>query len=236
MWEWGILKGKWQRLVSVLLVVLLLGSTLTPFQVSAENTGISLETIKYTNIDVTTEPEKLIAEQDFKIIVNGTYDVYDETDHLKQSNVKKQLEGLAVEFNQETYTTNTEGIIEIAGEKAQFGEYELRVLEDKDNRFQGLLPQSKKIIVAEEPDTTVAIVNVRVEGSSETLVDIQDFEVKGKESASIFEATVNAISTLYELGIASGSNGSYMLHSSTTRAQAARMFVNFLEVISENQS
>lgn len=39
--------------------------------------------------------------------------------------------------------------------------------------------------------------------------------------------TVNAISALYELGIATGSNGKYNPSGSTTRAHAAKMFVNF---------
>lgn len=39
--------------------------------------------------------------------------------------------------------------------------------------------------------------------------------------------TVNAISVLYELGIATGSNGKYNPNGPTTRAHAAKMFVNF---------
>lgn len=41
------------------------------------------------------------------------------------------------------------------------------------------------------------------------------------------EETVNAITMLYELGIATGSDGKYMPKDSTTRAHAAKMFVNF---------
>lgn len=43
------------------------------------------------------------------------------------------------------------------------------------------------------------------------------------------EETVNAISMLYELEIATGSNGRYNPNQSTTRAHAAKMFVNFFE-------
>ena len=41
--------------------------------------------------------------------------------------------------------------------------------------------------------------------------------------------TVNAISMLYELKIATGSDGKYKPATSTTRGQAAKMFVNFFE-------
>lgn len=41
------------------------------------------------------------------------------------------------------------------------------------------------------------------------------------------EETVNAISMLYEMGIATGSNGKYMPANPTTRAHAAKMLVNF---------
>ncbi|WP_342513060.1 5'-nucleotidase C-terminal domain-containing protein [Sporosarcina sp. FSL K6-1522] len=40
--------------------------------------------------------------------------------------------------------------------------------------------------------------------------------------------TVNAISMLHELGIATGSNGKYMPATSTTRQQAAKIFSNFI--------
>lgn len=40
--------------------------------------------------------------------------------------------------------------------------------------------------------------------------------------------TINAISTLYEMGIATGSNGKYMPANPTTRAHAAKMLVHFL--------
>ncbi|WP_342514308.1 S-layer homology domain-containing protein [Sporosarcina sp. FSL K6-1522] len=43
------------------------------------------------------------------------------------------------------------------------------------------------------------------------------------------EETVNAISMLYELEIATGSDGKYKPAAATTRAQAAKMFVNFFE-------
>lgn len=42
------------------------------------------------------------------------------------------------------------------------------------------------------------------------------------------EETVNAITMLYELGIATGSDGKYMPIHSATRAHAAKMLVNFL--------
>ncbi|MHA6261434.1 S-layer homology domain-containing protein [Sporosarcina sp. CAU 1771] len=41
------------------------------------------------------------------------------------------------------------------------------------------------------------------------------------------EETVNSITMLHELGIANGSNGYYMPTNATTRAQAAKMLVNF---------
>lgn len=43
------------------------------------------------------------------------------------------------------------------------------------------------------------------------------------------EETVNAISTLYELGIATGSDGKFKPNNPTTRAHAAKMLVNFIE-------
>ena len=43
--------------------------------------------------------------------------------------------------------------------------------------------------------------------------------------------TVNAISMLHELKIATGSDGKYKPATSTTRAQAAKMFVNFFETL-----
>lgn len=45
------------------------------------------------------------------------------------------------------------------------------------------------------------------------------------------EETVNAISTLYELKVATGSNGFYKPNDSTSRAQAAKMMVNFFEAV-----
>ena len=41
--------------------------------------------------------------------------------------------------------------------------------------------------------------------------------------------TVNAISMLYELGIATGSNGKYNTGDPTTRAHAAKILVNYFE-------
>ncbi|WP_318614036.1 S-layer homology domain-containing protein [Sporosarcina sp. YIM B06819] len=46
--------------------------------------------------------------------------------------------------------------------------------------------------------------------------------------------TVNAISMLHELKIASGFEGKFMPSSSTTRAQAAKMFVNFMSLSQAN--
>ena len=40
--------------------------------------------------------------------------------------------------------------------------------------------------------------------------------------------TVNAISVLYDLGIATGSEGKYMPNNSTTREQAAKIISNFI--------
>lgn len=45
--------------------------------------------------------------------------------------------------------------------------------------------------------------------------------------------TVNAISMLYELGIATGSNGKYNPSNPTTRAHAAKMLVNYFEELKE---
>ena len=41
------------------------------------------------------------------------------------------------------------------------------------------------------------------------------------------EETINAISMLHELGIATGSDRKYMPNNPTSRAQAAKMLVNF---------
>ncbi len=45
--------------------------------------------------------------------------------------------------------------------------------------------------------------------------------------------TINAISMLYEFNIASGSDGKFMPNNATTRAQAAKMFVNFMSLNQE---
>lgn len=45
------------------------------------------------------------------------------------------------------------------------------------------------------------------------------------------EETVNAISMLYELNIATGSNGKFNPSNPTTRAHAAKMFVNFADLL-----
>ncbi|MHA6260444.1 S-layer homology domain-containing protein [Sporosarcina sp. CAU 1771] len=59
------------------------------------------------------------------------------------------------------------------------------------------------------------------------------YQATGKAPFSDFgnadEETINAISMLYELEIASGSNGKYNPSNSTTRAHAAKMLVNFFE-------
>ena len=44
--------------------------------------------------------------------------------------------------------------------------------------------------------------------------------------------TVNAISMLSELNIANGFEGKFMPNNATTRAQAAKMFVNFMSLSS----
>ena len=46
--------------------------------------------------------------------------------------------------------------------------------------------------------------------------------------------TVNAISMLSELNIANGSNGKFMPNNATTRAQAAKMFINFISLSQAN--
>ena len=47
------------------------------------------------------------------------------------------------------------------------------------------------------------------------------------------EESVNAISVLYELGIATGSVGEYMPNKSTTREQAAKILSNFIYTIKQ---
>ncbi|MHA6260445.1 S-layer homology domain-containing protein, partial [Sporosarcina sp. CAU 1771] len=48
---------------------------------------------------------------------------------------------------------------------------------------------------------------------------------------NVDKETENAITMLYELGIATGSDGKYMPANATARGQAAKMFVNFFEHI-----
>jgi 5'-nucleotidase/UDP-sugar diphosphatase len=44
---------------------------------------------------------------------------------------------------------------------------------------------------------------------------------------------VNAISMLHELNVATGFEGKFMPSSSTTRAQAAKMIVNFISIVEQ---
>lgn len=141
------------------------------------------EVEKLTLIPEITIPSEIYEEEIIEVKVTSTYDEYDESYNLVKENEKTAIKDALVHFNGKTYPTDKDGIARIPGEKAQVGEYELKVTKDIENSYPRLLRQSKKIIVKEKADPDLDIEGL-TDGST-----VKDADISFSVSAKDFKGT-----------------------------------------------
>lgn len=151
---------------------------------------LPLEDITFTNkINILT-PKEIMAGEPFEVQVTAKSNHYDASGKIITSGyeVEHKIAGATIVFNGEKYTTNVDGIIEIPGEKAQVGAYELQVSKDIEGSYPRMLRQSKKIIVQED-ETPTKDIQVIIEGPTKK---IHEITVNIKENKTVYDATVQA--------------------------------------------